>query len=453
MGLIHLYILDSRETIIMKHKFTPFKNRDQKSKMIFGFLMFLMLSPLLFSFITSWKGPELNSVQMTKVSIKDLGLKNFLENIFQDKVESACKNHIAFNNYWIRAHNELQYRLFRISATEKLVLGKNDFFYEEMYITEYLGRNFIGEDLMNKKVQALKKLQEILLNQYNIYLIPVIEPGKAHFSPEEIPDRFHPNYKTRSNYESFRDHAKNQDVTFLDLNQYFKALKPTSPHLLYSKYGVHWSSYGMWQAADTLTKFIEQVCQINLPDIIHLSDSNSTYNKDLDFDLEPPMNLLFPLPHESMNFPNKKIVCDSTHTKPKVLTVGDSYYWSLMNNGYTHQMFSENPYWYYNKTIWPDLWNFDNIVDTSKLKEIILQNQIVLIMITDANLYKFGWEFVEQSLQKFAPQDPVDSELLMLNYLFSDINNYNYFRKEAIRKQIPFSEYLKIKIAENNNTQ
>lgn len=433
----------------MKRTGTFFKNREQKSKLIFGFLLFLMLSPLLFSFISSWKGPELNSVQITKVSLKDLDFKNFKENIFQDKVESACKNNIAFSNYWIRAHNELQYRVFRSTVTEKLVLGKNDFFYEEMYITEYLGHNFIGEDLMRKKVLALKKLQDILLKQYNIYLIPVIEPGKAFFSPEAIPNRYHPKNKSRSNYESFRDNAYDQKVTFLDLNEYFRALKPTSPQLLYSKYGVHWSTYGMWQAADTLTNFIEQVCQINLPDILHLSDTNSTYNKDLDFDLEPPMNLLFLLPHESMNFPKKWIICDSTHTKPKVLTVGDSYYWSLINNGYTNQMFAENPYWYYNRTIWPDIWKWDQQVDTSKLKENILKNQIVLIMITDANLYKFGWDFIEQALEKFAPNDPIDPELLILNHLFGDNNFYNQMRKDALRQQLPFSEFLKQKIKES----
>lgn len=437
----------------MNFKNKIFQNRQIKAKFLFGFLMMIMLAPLLLSFLTSLKGPELNSVQRTHASIKDLSLHNFTENIFQDKIESACKNQVAFGNYWIRAHNELQYRLFRNTATEKLVLGKNDYFYEEIYITEYLGHNFIGEEFMAKKVQALKKLQEILLRNYNIYLIPVLEPGKAYFSPEGIPDRYHPEIKTRSNYESFRDQAHNQNVTFLDLNHYFKALKPQSPHLLYSKYGVHWSTYGMWQAADTLTNFIEQVCQINLPDILHLSDTNSTYNKDLDFDLEPPMNLLFPLPHESMNFPKKWIISDSTHTKPKVLTVGDSYYWSLINNGYTNQMFAENPYWYYNKTIWPDIFKWDQTVDTSKLKEHILQNQIVLIMITDANLYKFGWDFIEQATEKFVPNEPIDPELLILNQLFSDNNYYNQMRKEAIRLQLPFSEYLKQKISQQTKNQ
>ena len=424
------------------------KNRNRISKLVFGVVIAILLIPVGLSFWKTTYGPDLFSVNRSQVSMKDLSLKNVLSNTFQDKVESACKNKIAFGNYWVRFHNEWQYRLFRASATEKLVLGKEDYFYEEMYITEYLGHNFIGDRLMKKRVEALKRLQEILKSEYNIDLIPVLEPGKAFFSPEFIPDRYHPEIKGRSNYESFVDWSQKLQVNYLDLNRYFSQYKKTAPHLLYSKYGVHWSTYGLWKAADTLTHFIERTTGLNLPDIQHVSDSNSTFNKDLDFDLEPPMNLLFPLPHETMNFPTKKIVNDSNHTKPKVLTIGDSYYWGLISSGYTTQMFSENTYWYYNKTKWPNIWAWNDTVNYAQIKQNVLEHRVVLIMITDANIYKFSWEFVEQALLQFDPKNPVDRELLILNQLFRDNNFYNQLRIDALRKGIPFQEYIEQKIRE-----
>lgn len=425
-----------------------FKNRNLITKIIFGFILFVLLIPVGLSWFKNGYGPELNSINRSSVSIKDLTLKDFINNNFQDKMESACKNPIAFGNYWVRFHNEWQYRLFRASKTEKLILGKEDYFYEEMYITEYLGHNFIGDQLMKKRVEELKKLQDILKREYQIDLIPVIEPGKAHFSPEFIPDRYHPDQKGRSNYESFMDWSKKLGVTYLDLNHYFKELKQQTPHLLYSKYGVHWSTYGLWQAADTLTHFIENQCNIDLPEIIHLGDTSSTFNKDLDFDLEPPMNLLCELPHEKMNFPIIKIVANKNSTKPKVLTIGDSYYWGLINSGYTGQMFSQHDYWYYNKTKWPNIWAWNDTVNISQIKQKVMEHQIVLIMITDANLYKFGWEFLEQALAQFAPKDKIDPDLLILNNLFRDNNFYNQLRIEAIRLGIPFEKYLQIKIQE-----
>lgn len=425
-----------------------FRNRYRLSKIFFGIVLVILLVPIGLSFLKSSYGPDLFSVDRSHVSIKDLTLAQFTSNTFQNKVESACKNKIAFGNYWVRFHNEWQYRLFRATKTEKLVLGKEDYFYEEMYITEYLGHNFIGDSLMKKRVEVVKRLQEILKKEYNIDLIPVLEPGKAFFSPEYIPDRYHPEIKGRSNYESFVDWSNKLNINYLDLNHYFKELKKSSPHLLYSKYGVHWSTYGLWTALDTLTHFIERTTELNLPDIQQIGDTNSTFNKDLDFDLEPPMNLLYPLPHETMNFPIKKIVNNASHTKPKVLTIGDSYYWGLISSGYTTQMFSENVYWYYNKTKWPNIWAWNDTVNYAEIKQNVLGHRVVLIMITDANIYKFSWEFVEQALLQFDPKNSVDQELLILNQLFRDNNYYNDMRKDAIRQGIPFQDYIEQKIKE-----
>jgi hypothetical protein len=69
-------------------------------------------------------------------------------------------------------------------------------------------------------------------------------------------------------------------------------------------------------------------------------------------------------------------------------------------------------------------------------------------MITDANIYKFSWEFVEQALLQFDPKNTVDQELLLLNQLIRDNNRYNEFRVDAIRKGVSFQEYIEQKIRE-----
>jgi hypothetical protein len=425
------------------------KTKQSRGSMIlWGVLFFILLSPLLFSGVKSWKGPALFNVVETDLSLDALTLRNVLEGHFQRLVEKKCKEKIAFSNYWIRAYNELLFRVFQKSKTYKLVLGKNNYFYEEIYITEYLGRNFIGDSLMQKKVQYLSFLQKLLLDQYQIYLIPVIEPGKASYNPDHIPDHYRPHIKGKNNYESFVEHATREQVLYLDLNRYFKELRPTVPHPLYSHFGIHWSSYGMWVAADTLTHYLEATCNIKLPELYFRGDSVSTTDKDLDFDLEPPMNLLFPLPTQPIYFPIVEIIADSHSVKPKVLTVGDSYYWSMINNGYVDQVFSENPYWYYYHTIWSDIWNWNVTVDTSQLKNNILHHQIILLTITDANLYRFGWGFIEDAIEKLAPDYPIDPEILFLNRFLAVEEQYNLSVKEAIRQQKTFEEIIRTKYKE-----
>lgn len=422
------------------------QKRISLSQIFFVFIILLMFLPMIVSFIPSMKGPELYGVSAeNKNIIKDsISWNHYWEGGFQTEIERIIKQNIGFSNHWIRFNNELNFRLFRYTNAEKLVLGKHDNFYEEMYITEYLGRNYIGDRYIQKKVILLKRLQRLLKDKYGVTMLLVFEPGKAHFSPAEIPDRYHPEIKDVSNYEQFVRFCNQEKVDYLDLNDYFLKKKQNSPHLLYSKYGVHWSSYGLWVATEQLAQFIENKCDIDLPDFTQVGDSSSTMNKDLDFDMEPPMNLLCELPHEKMYFPIYSFQNDtSRHTQPRTLTVGDSYYWSIYNSGISYNLFKDNIFWYYNKAVYPHIFD-PNIqyADKSSLKELIQNQDLILLMITDANLYNFGWNFIEEALQALDNTYKEETEITTLNMILSDKNWYSTLLKESQQKQKPFDVIL-----------
>ncbi len=409
---------------------------------IYSSICLLLTIPLVFSFFPESKGSLLNNIPKIEFNLKKFTWPNFFSSKFQDNAEAYTKQNIGFANNWVRLNNELNFRLFRYSGTKKLVLGKDDYFYEEIYITEYLGRNYIGDFFVEKKVKALKKLQILLKKEKGIDLILVFEPGKAYFSPEQIPDRYHPEIKSTSNFDSFLYYCKKENVNFLDLNNYFKEYKKKTNHLLYSKYGVHWSTYGMWQAAFQLVNIIERTSGFDLPEIIQISDSTSTISKDLDFDMEPPMNLLKELPHEKMYFPVMQFRTDPSKELPRVLTIADSYYWSIWNSPIKQHLFSQNDYWYYNKTIYPDIWDPAIYVVDSTRKQNIESLDIILLMITDANLYNFGWDFIEQTLAIFDSSYKEDIYLTCLNEIMNDYEQYSDIKNESIRKQIPFKDVL-----------
>lgn len=423
------------------------KNRNKTAFLLWIFITVLLFLPLILAQFPKMAGDKLHGIDyVDKKEIPFTG-KAVASGQFQENADKLIRQNIGLSNNWVRLYNEIIFSAFRYSNTEKLVLGKNDCFFEEIYITEYLGHNYIGNYFIQKKVANLKRLQELLEQQYNKHLILVFEPGKASFAPEDIPNRYHPEQKGTSNYEGFTKECARQGVEFLDVNRYFVELKPTSPHKLYSKYGVHWSSYGLWIATDTLTRFIERTCAIDLPDCLVLGDSNSTYNKDLDFDMEPPMNLLCELPHETMNFPIRTFQFDSTrHTRPRALTIADSYYWSVCNSGIAQNLFSENTFWYYNRTVWPDIWDPIVWVDKSTVAETIGNHDIILLMITEANLYDFGWGFVEEALDALDSTYVPDPEITALNQLLGDKNAYPALLLQSRREQKPFAEMLKGRI-------
>lgn len=408
------------------------------------FIMVLLALPLFFSQFSNISGEKLHGVNIIDKHDVPLTWKDISSGKFQEDADQFIRQNIGLSNCWVRLHNEINFRMFRYSNTEKLVLGKNDCFYEEIYITEYLGHNYIGEYFIRKKVENLKRLQKILEKQYNKHLILVFEPGKASFSPEAIPDRYHPKQKDTSNYEGFTRECDRQGVGYLDLNRYFVEQKPLHPHKLYSKYGVHWSSYGLWLATDTLMGYLERTCNIDLPECLVLGDSNSTQNKDLDFDLEPPMNLLCELPHETMNFPIRTFQYDSArHVRPRVFTIADSYYWSIWNYGIAHNLFSENTFWYYNRTVYPDIWDPIVWADKSNLKETIEDHDIILLMITEANLYDFSWGFVEEALAVLDSSYVPDPEIVKLNEILGNKDAYRALLLRSQREQVPFAELLR----------
>lgn len=423
------------------------KNHNKTAFLLWIFMTVLLFLPLILAQFPKMAGDKLHGIDYLDKKDLPFTWEAVTSGQFQENADKLIRQNIGLSNYWVRLHNEINFRVFRYSNTEKLVLGKNDCFFEEIYITEYLGHNYIGDYFIRKKVANLKRLQNLLEKQYNKHLILVFEPGKASFAPEAIPDRYHPEQKGTSNYEGFTKECAQQGVPFLDLNRYFVEQKPTSPHKLYSKYGVHWSSYGLWLAADTLIRYIERTCAIELPDCLVLGDSNSTHNKDLDFDMEPPMNLLCELPHETMNFPIRTFRFDSTqHTRPRTLTIADSYYWSVWNSGIAQNLFSENTFWYYNRTVWPDIWDPIVWVDKSKLTETIDSHDIILLMITEANLYDFGWSFVEEALAALDSTYVPDPEITALNQILGDKDTYRALLLQSRREQRPFAEVLKGRI-------
>lgn len=423
------------------------KQHNKTALILWIIIVVLLLLPLIFSQFPKFSGQPLHGINRIDKQDISFNWKELISGRFQENTDQFVRQNTGLSSYWVRLHNEINFRAFRYSNTEKLVLGKNDCFFEEIYITEYLGHNYIGKHFIQKKVANLKRLQEILEKQYHKHLLLVFEPGKASFAPESIPDRYHPELKGTSNYEGFTKECAQQGVTFLDLNHYFVEMKPTSPHKLYSKYGVHWSSYGLWLAADSLTRFIERTCAINLPDCLVLGDSNSTHNKDLDFDMEPPMNLLCELPHETMNFPIRTFLYDSTrHARPRAFIIADSYYWSIWNSGITENLFSENTFWYYNRTVWPDIWDPIVWADKTKLAETIGNHDLILLMITEANLYDFGWSFVEEALSALDSTYTPDPEITTLNQILGDKETYHSLLQQSRREQRPFAEVLKGRI-------
>lgn len=379
-----------------------------QKKLLFILLMAVLLLPLVQKQWTFYKEEPLDGAfdPISEPEFKWFTWKKWMNEDFQEKFNESLEAHIGLKNTLIRLNNQIDFMFFGRSNTHKAIIGKEGCLYEGGYIWEYIGQGFIGKDSANRLLQKTKHLQEFLKKEKNIDLILVFEPGKASYYPEYIPDRFDVGNRTVSNYTYFTQRCKELGITHLDINAWFNQLKDTITYPLYPWAGIHWSTYGMCLASDTLIKFIEHTRGIDMPDIYWDSINPTNELLDADFDLEKTLNLLWRMPSETLAYPNMKFENDSGKTKPSVLTIADSYFWSIYDNGIPQHCFGDHQFWYYNKALYPFIFG-DNIVyvDHSKDKEVIESKDVILIMVTEMNLHQGFWGFVDDAYKIYVGSD------------------------------------------------
>lgn len=392
----------------------------------------LMLVPMMVGLFALVKEKPLEGAVIIdeKHNLKYFTWTRWFDDRFQDAMVKKCAQETGFRNTLIRVANHLDFLALKKLHADKAVLGKDNFLYEEGYIIDYLGRNYMGESYINENLKQFKMVQDVLKQRYNIQLILVFEPGKAGTYPEKIPMQYHPENKNTSNYQTYKRLTKEMGIASLDLQSYFTSVKDTSKYPLYPKYGVHWSTYGMWLAADTLLKFTRSVTNINLAQIKWNGIKTTDELKDVDFDLEKTVNLLYELPHEMLAYPI--ITIDTVDkAKPRVLTIADSYYWSIYDNHIPHRAFANTDFWYYNNTIYPYMFGENaKFVKELNIMEQVKSNQIIIFMITEMNLYKSFWGFTDTIIANELPnyKSPnwfnIAKKIVNNNLVYKDLRNY-----------------------------
>ena len=320
--------------------------------------------------------------------------KNYLEGEFQDKKEIYFNHNFGFRKFCVRLNNQISYSFFKEARAKDVIVGKDEYLYEKLYIDTYLGKDFIGEKAILEKVRKLKMIQDTLKKK-DIDLFVVLTPGKAQFFPEYIPDKYFKEKPTISNYSVYVKDFEEKGINFIDFNKWFSQMKDTIAYPLFPKTGIHWSTYGGILAADSIVKYISSVRQIEMPKIIQDKIELTKKLQGEDDDIEKGMNLLYAVPNHEMAYPSFRVFSDSTTMRPKVLTVGDSFYFQIFNSGIAKEIFNNSEFWYYYEKIFPeDPNNLKTLADVN-VPVKVEKNDVIMLMVTDANLGSFSYGFID----------------------------------------------------------
>ena len=312
----------------------------------------------------------------------------------------------GFRRDLVRANNQVDYWLFKKLHCNSVVLGKNGCLYQPDYINAWYGRDFVGYDSALHTFTRLKAIQDTLA-KLGKSLIVIHTPCKAFFYPDDYPDDLKGPHKAPSNFERFVHLADSLKVNQIDFNTWFTGMKNTSNGLLYPRQGIHWSVYGGLLAADSLTRYMEQLRHIHMLHMTWAGEKKSTKAEDTDDDVFKALNLVFPILTETFTYPQIEYKEDSTKTKPKVIYIGDSFCINWIHNNYMQYSNNNWEFWFYFHQVMnqdnrdsPEKWiPVDNYDWLGQIKK----SDCIVIMYTSHNLHELGNGFIEKTFNYFYP--------------------------------------------------
>ncbi len=357
----------------------------------------------------------------------------FLGN-YQQQLTERIKETVGFRNDFVRLYNQVDWSFFNISHASGIIAGKEGYLYYIEGIFNITGRNVFDPAFYTARVNEYKRLQSYLMDQYEIPLLLILAPDKAHFYPEYIPSRFLKKQSTPTKYSSAIHALDEAKVAYLDFNGYFMKMKDTCRFKLYPKNGSHWSSYGAVIAFDSLSRYIMEKYRMKMPERILDSMVSSQVLNDDHGDLSRTMNLIWEPEHPSMDYLTYHFTRLDSTEKPNILFIGDSFFWQWYYPGIIENNFNQFQFWYYNQGIYPESFKKYHNAYTLDLKETIANYDLIIILQTTGGYMNLGYGFMERAFCEFFYKDRFD-------YYMTQIRNpsewYKYVKLKAIDQGLP----------------
>lgn len=371
-------------------------------KLLFGGVLLLLFLPMLQASLNIFDLEPLHGAIETAEK-PDFHYYAWKKGDYQKQYEDYLNHNFGFRSTLIRLNNQQAYNFYREAKANGVIIGKDNYLFEKNYLKAYLGTDFIGEKAIREEVRKLRALQDTL-QKLNKDILMVFAPGKGSFFPEYLPDYCNGQKRAHTNYEVYLSEVRAQQVNHLDFNRWFIDMKPVAKYPLYGKCGIHWSKYGEFLAADSLIKTIGRMRNTPMTRLVLDRLTVKKINEQGDYDIGEGMNLLFPLETYPMAYPEFHLEKPAKAVKqPKVLVVADSYYWGMYNAGLSRDIFGDGQFWFYNKEIYPDSYEKPKNVADIDIREEAEKQDVIVLMCTDANLFKFAFGFVDELYGKYYP--------------------------------------------------
>ena len=377
--------------------------KEQTTLVLFILLAVLVFAPMVQEHLHFPKVRPLAGVT-PEVKFPKLTWNTFQSSHFQRSLEQYARNHYGYRPNTIRLYNQYLWDCYHKTYNSSMIsFGKEGWLYEPWFVEDYYHGGTYNQKkdsltlakTLDEEAFRLYQLQHIL-EDYGTTLLVCLAPGKDLIYPEYLPDD---TVTTRPKTLSARDHYDQKfralNLNHINMEQWFLQMKDTARFDLFPQKGTHWSNLAALYAADSLFRYIENQkgCRLNR---LVIGTPHPGKPRKPDYDLEELLNLVRPLKKRPLQYADVHVEPTPQAVKPKMIVIGDSFYWNFCQQIPMDSLFCDAPYWYYNSTVY-----FDSLHKSTQeldLAEELLTADIVMILYSSTQLYKMSDGFSKQAL-------------------------------------------------------
>ena len=412
-------------------------------KSLVKYVLFALTAGLLFASMLQkwfqwWEFEPLNGAVVEQPMPK-LDFSSYKNGRFQQQTEGHLKQNFGYREPMIRFYNQYLWDFFHKTPVEggQVVFGKDDWMYEPWVVNDYYQRQYLQyasdstemATILADEVKRVYLLQQIL-EPYGVHLFACMVPSKDLVYPEYLPEDTDTTEVSKISARFFNEMEYTRlGVNHLNLENYFLAIKDTSDFLLFPKTGTHWSRYASLYAADTLIRYMEHLGNVNIRNLV-IGPRELDDPRDNDDDLESLMNLLRPIQKPKCYYAYTTTDGDTTAARPKMIVVGDSFWWNIALQIPVAETFSSTPYWYYNSTIYYD--KAYQSVDEVNLVDELLSSDFISLFYSSTQQYRLNNDFTKKALLALC-YDPEEIDSLCTD-LERKIRNNPQWRENLARR-------------------
>lgn len=374
----------------------------------------------------------------------ELSFDNFKSSIYQVQIEKYVSENFGMREPVIRLYNQYVWSAYNKTYCHFIVPGKDGYLYYALAVNEHYGLELpkhykSNEEAMKDVDTELRQMNKLrhVLKDYGIEFVAFIAPDKPEVYPEHLPRR-DADTTTIHIDEYFSHRMEETGFPFINMTNWFVSMRDTASFPLFPKTDSHWR-YSAIYGYDSLFRFINTLGGEAKFPTLHIGPPITYESDKLEGD-EETLNLVFRIHSDKTQYKsNITVEPDSTHRKPKVLFIGDSFIFSMNDFMPVREIMADREIWFYNNTAYEGFEiKTESVKDIDRLSHILNADYVVFYS-AGHQWWKATYGFAKDALLQLCVSDSLfEATVRNMAKQMRNYEGYSDMTEEEVRNNMAY---------------